>query len=84
MLGSTRESWPTPAHVAAYLGGDDMTAKKLEHLRLTGQGPNYLRLTNSPRGPVRYRRQDLDAWEKSRLVDPAAQRMVPRRARSTK
>jgi len=40
----------------------------LERLRLTGDGPQYAKLTPGPRGPVRYRRADLDEWVASRLV----------------
>ena len=25
-------------------------------------GPRWIKLTDSPRGPVRYRRADVDAW----------------------
>jgi excisionase family DNA binding protein len=40
----------------------------LERLRLQGNGPPYAKLTPGNRGPVRYRRADLDAWLASRLI----------------
>lgn len=40
----------------------------LERLRLTGGGPAFCKLTPGPRGSVRYRKSDLDAWLASRLV----------------
>jgi len=40
----------------------------LERMRLTGNGPSFAKLTPGPRGSVRYRRADLDAWLASRLV----------------
>lgn len=36
----------------------------MERLRVTGEGPRYLKLG----GAVRYRRIDLDAWLQSRLI----------------
>lgn len=36
----------------------------LERLRLTGEGPPYVKLKKS----VRYRRADLDEWLASRLI----------------
>ena len=53
------------SHAATYL---DLSKPTLERLRLTGHGPAFAKLTPGPRGPVRYRRADLDAWVASRLV----------------
>ncbi len=36
----------------------------LERYRITGDGPNYLKLG----GAVRYRKADLDSWLESRLT----------------
>jgi hypothetical protein len=53
------------AGAAEYLS---LSCPTLERFRLTGNGPKYAKLTSGPRGPVRYRRIDLDAWLASRLV----------------
>ena len=45
-----------------------LSCPTLERLRLTGNGPAFAKLTPGPRGSVRYRRADLDAWLASRLV----------------
>ena len=45
-----------------------LSTPTLERLRLTGNGPAFAKLTPGPRGSVRYRRADLDAWLASRLV----------------
>ena len=45
-----------------------LSCPTLERLRLTGNGPAFAKLTPGPRGSVRYRRADLDAWIASRLV----------------
>ena len=45
-----------------------LSTPTLERLRLTGNGPSFCKLTPGPRGSVRYRRADLDAWLASRLV----------------
>ena len=45
-----------------------LSTPTLERLRLTGDGPAFCKLTPGPRGSVRYRRADLDAWLASRLV----------------
>ena len=53
------------AKAAEYLS---LSCPTLERLRLTGDGPQYAKLTPGPRGPVRYRRADLDTWLASRLI----------------
>ena len=53
------------AGAAKYLG---LACPTLVRMRLTGNGPQYAKLSPGPRGPVRYRRADLDAWLASRLV----------------
>lgn len=55
----------TTAEAAEYLG---LSKPTLERFRLTGAGPVYAKLTPGNRGPVRYRRTDLDAWLASRIV----------------
>ena len=45
-----------------------LSTPTLERLRLTGEGPAFCKLTPGPRGSVRYRRADLDAWLASRIV----------------
>ncbi|MBN9142266.1 MULTISPECIES: helix-turn-helix transcriptional regulator [unclassified Novosphingobium] len=53
------------AGAAEYLG---LSCPTLERFRLTGNGPQFAKLSPGPRGPVRYRRADLDAWVASRLI----------------
>jgi len=45
-----------------------LSCPTLERLRLTGAGPVFCKLSPGNRGPVRYRRADLDAWIASKLV----------------
>lgn len=45
-----------------------LSVPTLERFRTAGGGPAYAKLTSGPRGAVRYRRVDLDAWLASRLV----------------
>lgn len=40
----------------------------LVRMRLHGDGPRYAKMTPGPRGPVRYRKADLDEWVAARLV----------------
>lgn len=53
------------AGAAEYLG---LSCPTLERFRLTGNGPQFAKLSPGPRGPVRYRRSDLDSWVASRLI----------------
>ncbi|NKJ02776.1 helix-turn-helix domain-containing protein [Novosphingobium sp. SG707] len=53
------------AGAAEYLS---LSTPTLERMRLTGAGPVFAKLTPGNRGPVRYRRSDLDAWVASRLI----------------
>lgn len=55
---------------AQYLG---LSTPTLERWRLTGTGPQYAKLSPGPRGPVRYRRADLDAWAASRLISSTSE-----------
>lgn len=54
---------------AEYIG---VSIGHLANLRARGEGPAYLRLSDSPRSAVVYRIADLDAWLASRTrVVPA-------------
>lgn len=53
------------AGAAEYLG---LSCPTLERMRLSGAGPVFAKLTPGNRGPVRYRRADLDTWLASKLV----------------
>ena len=53
------------AGAAEYLG---LSAPTLNRFRVSGNGPQYAKLTPGNRGPVRYRRADLDAWMVSKLI----------------
>ncbi len=53
------------AGAAEYLG---LSTPTLERFRLTGAGPVFAKLSPRPRGAVRYRRSDLDAWLASKLI----------------
>jgi hypothetical protein len=54
----------TEDEAADYIGFGRSTLGKL---RLSGGGPRYLKLSDSPRGRVVYRPCDLDAWLESRI-----------------
>jgi predicted DNA-binding transcriptional regulator AlpA len=58
------------AGAAEYLG---LSTPTLERFRLTGAGPAFAKLSPGNRGPVRYRRADLDAWVASKLVRSTSQ-----------
>lgn len=61
----TRE-YMTTAEAAIYTG---ISQAKLEKLRYTGKGCNYIRIGNSPtKAIVRYRRGDLDKWLSENLI----------------
>lgn len=57
--------FPDTAGAAEYL---KLSTPTLERMQLHGDGPRYAKLMPGPRGSVRYRRADLDAWVESRLV----------------
>ena len=61
-------STPTILDTAGAAEYVKLSTPTLERLRLTGNGPAFAKLTPGPRGSVRYRRADLDAWLASRLV----------------
>jgi hypothetical protein len=44
--------------------------RTLQGWRLRGTGPRYLKLQGSKRGSVRYRREDLEAYLESCVVEP--------------
>ena len=54
---------------AAYLR---LAKPTLEKLRLTGNGPNFLKLGRS----VRYTRSSLDSWLAARVVSSTSQRVA--------
>ena len=58
------------AGAAEYLG---VSCPTLERYRVNGEGPPFAKLTPGPRGPVRYRRADLDLWLASKLVASTSQ-----------
>lgn len=43
----------------------NVTIETLRNWRNDGVGPNYVKLTNTPKGRVRYRMSDVLAWEQS-------------------
>ena len=61
------------AGAAEYL---KLSTPTVERLRLTGNGPAFCKLTPGPRGSVRYRRTDLDAWLASRLVKSTSDKVA--------
>jgi len=61
------------AEAARYLG---ISCPTLERFRLKGDGPKFAKLTPGKRGPVRYRRADLDAWVASKLVSSTSDQGV--------
>ena len=63
---AAREELPEPValdtpQAAVYVG---LTRKQLEHLRVRGGGPRYIKLGRH----VRYLRADLDSWLQSHRV----------------
>jgi len=58
------------AGAAEYLG---VSCPTLERLRANGSGPQFAKLIPGRRGPVRYRRADLDEWLAARLVRSTSQ-----------
>lgn len=54
-----------PKDVAKKIG---YTISALQKWRREGVGPNFLKLTDSPNGGIRYRESDVDKWIESRLV----------------
>ena len=63
------------AQAAAYLGRRPQTLRKW---RLTGEGPPYIRLGDSPQARVAYRRKDLEAWLEERTWRSTAEETVAR------
>lgn len=61
------------AGAAQYLG---LSIPTLDRYRLTGNGPRYAKLTPGNRGPVRYRRADLDAWMASKLISSTSEKVA--------
>jgi hypothetical protein len=55
----------TTEQAAQFLG---LAVPTLERRRIEGSGPPYAKLSPGPRGPVRYRREDLLAWVASKLI----------------
>lgn len=49
----------TPDQVSEIL---KVTVGTLENWRFKGYGPKYIKLGNTRRSPVRYRRKDVDGW----------------------
>lgn len=63
------ETHYTTRQAASRLG---VSHRTLEHWRLTGGGPPYLKLG----GAVRYRDRDIQAWEDSRLRESTTEAPV--------
>lgn len=51
------------SEAAAYLG---LTPQSLAVYRCNGIGPEHVKLGNTRRAPIIYRRPDLDSWDKQR------------------
>lgn len=66
------------AQAAEYLGMQPQTLRKW---RVTGDGPPYIRLGDSPRARVAYRLKDLDAWLAARTWRSTAAETVARGVR---
>jgi predicted DNA-binding transcriptional regulator AlpA len=66
------------ATAAAYLGFQPQTLRKW---RVSGEGPPYIRLGDSPRARVAYRLADLDAWLEARTWRSTAAETVARSVR---
>lgn len=68
----------TTAQAAEHLGLRPQTLRKW---RVTGDGPQYIRLGDSPRARVAYRREDLDRWLADRTWRSTAAETVARAER---
>ena len=49
----------SPGELAEMLG---LHVGTLENWRREGVGPSFIRMNQTPRGRVRYLREDIDAW----------------------
>jgi len=65
----------TSPETARYLGIKPQTLRKW---RLTGHGPPYVRLGDSPRSRVAYKLSDLEAWVAARTFESTAAETVAR------
>ena len=63
----------TSREAAAHLGVQPQTLRKW---RVSGKGPTYIRLGNSPRARVAYRLRDLDQWLDARSYESTAAETV--------
>ena len=54
---------------AAYLG---ISKQTLANWRHNGKGPAYYKMSEGPRGRVRYSKPDLDSYRDQRRIDPEA------------
>jgi hypothetical protein len=58
-MSEIRDRLLTTKDAAAFLG---ISAKSLERRRLSGGGPNFLKLSDGQSGPVRYAAADIERW----------------------
>ncbi len=82
ILEKTMPDAPSPLlsspETARYLGIKPQTLRKW---RLTGHGPPYIRLGDSPRSRVAYRLADLEAWGAARTFRSTAAETVAKDGR---
>lgn len=50
-----------------------LSPRTLEHMRMTGDGPAYVKAGGGRNARVLYRQSDLDAWIASRVVTSTAE-----------
>jgi predicted DNA-binding transcriptional regulator AlpA len=68
--GEEPEALLTSEQVATWLG---LKPQTLRNWRLTGKGPRYHRLGDSPKAPCAYRRSDVEAWLNERTYQHTAE-----------
>ena len=66
----------TSAQAAEMLGIDPFT---LARWRAEGRSPEYIRLSNSPKGRVMYKKEDLETWIEAHTCTSTSQETQARR-----
>jgi excisionase family DNA binding protein len=66
------EAYLTTAEAADYLR---LKKRTLEEYRIQKKGPAYVKLGETKRSNVLYRKSDLDAWMASQVVKPGAEEL---------
>lgn len=65
-MNEIKSEYLSTKDAAQYLG---LAVRTLEGWRLQGGGPRFIKLMGGKKAKVRYTREQLDAWMKSRMTD---------------